>query len=82
VTGVLLPLVLVAVLSVVAVRAARSGTPSRPPGRVRVPRRALAAAGIAAATAAGLVALGGQGATPGVAAARPCSAATSATRCR
>jgi len=64
VTGLLLPLVLAAVLSVVAVRAARSGAPPRPPGRVRVPRRALTAAGLAAATAAGLLALAGQGAAP------------------
>jgi hypothetical protein len=81
VTGLLLPLVLAAVLSVVAVRAARSGAPPRPP-RVRLPRRALAAAGILAATAAGLVALAGHGAPSGVAAARQCSPAASATRCR
>jgi hypothetical protein len=61
VTGVLLPLVLAAVLSVVAVRAARSGAPPRPAGRVRLPRGALVAVGILVATAAGLVALAGQG---------------------
>ena len=79
-TGVLLPLVFAAVLSVVAVRAARSGAPPRP-SRLWVRGRALAAAGIAAATAAGLVALAGQGGAPSVVTARPCSAATSATRC-
>jgi hypothetical protein len=81
VSGVLLPLVLAAVLSVVAVRAARSGAPPRPPGRVRLPGRALAAAGIAAATAVGLLALAGPGAAPRVAAARSCSSAASAARC-
>jgi hypothetical protein len=81
VSGLLLPLVLAAVLSVVAVRAARSGAPPRAP-RVRLPGRALAAAGIAAATAAGLVALAGQGTPSAGAGVRPCSPATSTTRCR
>jgi hypothetical protein len=76
VTGLLVPLVLAAVLSVVAVRAARSGAPPR----VRRPARGLAAAGIAAATAAGLLALAGQGAAHGGGPARPSSAAASGSR--
>lgn len=62
VSTVLLPLVLAAILSIVAVKAARSGAPARPKRRVLLPGRALAAAGIAAATVAGLLALAGQGA--------------------
>jgi hypothetical protein len=66
VTGLLLPLVLAAILSVAAVKAARSGAPPRPERRLRLrqrlPGRALTAAGIAAATVAGLLALAGQGA--------------------
>jgi hypothetical protein len=72
VTGLLVPLVLAAVLSVVAVKAARRGpvlisspaavaTPQRPSTGVRLSGRRLAGAGIVAAAVVGLVALAGQG---------------------
>jgi hypothetical protein len=70
VTALLMPLVLAAVLSVVSVRAARSGPvlvaspsviASPPPSRARPSGRQLAGAGIVAAVVVGLVALAGQG---------------------
>jgi hypothetical protein len=72
VTGLLVPLVLAAVLSVVAVKAARRGpvliaspaavaTPPRPSAGVRLSGRRLAGAGIVAAVVVGLLALAGQG---------------------
>jgi hypothetical protein len=72
VTGLLVPLVLAAVLSVVAVKAARRGpmlvaspgaipAPPRPAVGLLLSRRRLAGAGIAAAAVVGLLALAGQG---------------------